>query len=361
MDWTLTDDLVAAVPICDPERPMPRSTETLLRVGFVGERQAWLSLEAAKPNLEPIEAFDARPRGAVQVDVVHVAAQQLDAIRSVRRAWPDAAVVADLTGSDALRLGRSARRRLEDADLMLVGSLMELRELRRRQPSLAARSRLLREPVDLDAFAPEPVLGESRGRDLRRHRREYRLVATTVLFAGPYTEAGGLDLLLEAVYAIRKDVEPALRLCAVPLGPVDSRYLNRVERHALRLGHHAPIQWSVGDAELPLWFACADLVCVPSRRPLHPLACLLAGASGTPFVGTESDLAQEHVDGSNGLVVPPNDLDALTTTLAALVADGDDRMRLGAQARARAEDQLSPAAAAGRLRQLWADAATARV
>jgi glycosyltransferase involved in cell wall biosynthesis len=360
MDWTLTEAFPAVAP-AETARPLPLSTEALVRVAFVGEKPDWLSLTAAQDALEPFEPVQLeRALESQAADIVQVDARQLAAIPALRRRSPETAIVADLTGVDTLRLNRSARRQLEDADLVLVSSLVELRELRRRQPALTARSRLLREPVDIEAFAPEAELGERRGRDLRRHRREHRLVGPAVLFAGPYTQAGGLDLLVEAVYALRDEVEPGLRLCAVPLGPVDGRYLDRIERRALRLGHHAPIQWSVDDAELPLWFACADIACVPSRQPLHPLACSLAGAAGLPFVGTEFDVTHEHVDATNGLLVPPNDLAALTTTLAALVADGDERARLGRRARSRAEE-LSPTAAASRLRQLWADAAATRV
>ena len=44
----------------------------------------------------------------------------------------------------------------------------------------------------------------------------------TLRYQFPYTEAGGLDLLIEAVFRLRERM-PDLRLAAVPHGPTDPR------------------------------------------------------------------------------------------------------------------------------------------
>jgi glycosyltransferase involved in cell wall biosynthesis len=337
--------------------PAQTAGDAVLRVAFVGGSPAWLHVDEAVDALEPFEPVDLSHAGAGAPDVVHLAASHLPALGRLRRAFPESAFVVDLTSIDALSVGRRDRRRLDDATHVVVGSLSELREIRRLRPSLARRSSVLRPPVDLRRFAPEAVLAETRGRDLRRHRREHRLVGRALLFAGPYTDAGGLGALVDAVYELREGAFPELRLCAVPLGDVDRRYLDRVERRALKLGHHAPIRWSVDDAELPLWFACADVVCDPSRVDNGATAAMLAAAAGAAFVGTDTDCAHEHVvDGVTGHLVPRDDAAALTDTIAAVLADDEHRSRIRADARLHAEQELSIPIAAVRLRRLWVDA-----
>jgi glycosyltransferase involved in cell wall biosynthesis len=331
--------------------------DAALRIAFVGASPDWLHTDEALEALEPFEPVDLTHAASGPPDVVHLSATDLSALSYLRRAYPESALVVDLTSIDALTLGRRDRRRLDDATHVVVGSLSELREIRRLHPSLARRSSLLRPPVDLNRFAPEAALAETRGRDLRRHRREYRLVGRAVLFAGPYTDAGGLAVLVEAMYALRESAFPELRLCAVPLGDVDRRYLDRVERRALKLGHHAPIRWSLDEAELPLWFACADVVCDPSRVDNGATAVMLAAAAGAAFVGTDSECAHEHVvDGVTGRLVPRDDVDALAAAIADVLADEELLSRMRADARLQAEQELSIPVAAVRLRRLWLDA-----
>jgi glycosyltransferase involved in cell wall biosynthesis len=147
--------------------------------------------------------------------------------------------------------------------------------------------------LDVAEFAPEAVLGERRGRDLRLFRRAQRLAGPVILFAGAYDARGGLA---EAIAAARRLSEriPELRLAALPLGRVDRRYLDRCEREALRLGHHAIVEWTLDERALPLWFAVADVVCLAGEQ-VEPLAVELAEASGSPVV-TRSAGGDESLD-----------------------------------------------------------------
>jgi glycosyltransferase involved in cell wall biosynthesis len=57
-------------------------------------------------------------------------------------------------------------------------------------------------------------------------------------------------------------------------------------------------------------------------------------ACGLPVVAPEGTGAAEIVTaGENGLLVPPGDSDALAAALSRLLADGDERERLGVSAR----------------------------
>ena len=347
-----------------------RAERAGLRVAWVGEKPAWLTLAGAAAELkaddldavlpDSVRAHDLLRLLAAAPEVLQVGRAGLKHLEELRRAAPESALVLDLSGAGWSSLRRREAPQAAAADLILFGSLWELREFRTRHPSLAARTGLVRRPIDLEEHAPEELLLESKGHDLRRFRRFYRLGRPTVLFAGPYTEAGGLDLALEAVYAIRER-SPDIRLAAIPHGPIEQRYLDRCERRALGLGHRGVVEWSPQGGEIPFWYAVADVVCMPCRGPAGAESAALAAAAGRPFVGSEVEPLLEHVvNGETGFLLPIGDLETLTAALEALVGDEDEAGRLGAAARQRAERELSPAAAARQLRRLWAEAIDAR-
>jgi glycosyltransferase involved in cell wall biosynthesis len=291
-----------------------------------------------------------------KADVVHAAADPRTLARLRRELPPTCALVLQL--GSGTRLGHRDARRLQLADLILMDSAEELHQLKSAAPLLSDRARLLPQPVDLEWHAPEKVLLETprRGRDLRRFRRFHRMAPPVILFAGPYTHAGGLDLALDAIIAVRATF-PETRLAAIPIGKVDTGYRDAIERRALALGHHGIIEWAVPDDEVPFWYACADIVCAPSRTPITHAAATHAAAAGRPFVGSEFEILRPYLgNGQTGYVVPPEDPATLTAALAALTGDQDEARRLGEQGRRWAERTLSPAATLARLTQLWQEA-----
>jgi glycosyltransferase involved in cell wall biosynthesis len=327
-----------------------------LSVAWVGPSPAWLELEEAAElegiDLERVSA----PEGVTKrPHVAHVTRAVLGELDNVRQALPDSVIVLDLTGEGDAELTRFEARQARGADVVLAGSHWELGELQRQIPSLPPRTGVVRRPLDLDWHAPEPLLAQAkgRGRDLRRFRRFHRLAGPAVLFAGPYTEAGGLDVLLEAVFRLRERT-PDLRLAAIPHGPTDPRYRDRCEMHALGLGHHGIVEWNPAESEVPFWYAIAAVVCAPYREAMSSEPAKRAAAAGRPFVGSDLGPFPEHVDdGTTGYLVPPGDLAALTATLEKVLVAEDDAARMGEAARRKAEAEYSPAAAASGLREKW--------
>jgi glycosyltransferase involved in cell wall biosynthesis len=336
-----------------------------LHVGWVGPRRAWLDLDEAKAEFGNIDLEQIQPGGrfSKQPHVAHVARAALGQLGDVRKALPESAVVLDLTGDRDTVLSRRQVRQARRADAVLAGSRWELGELRRRLSPRPEHAAFVPRPLDLDWFAPEPRLAEAktRGRDLRRFRRFNRLAGPVVLFAGPYTEAGGLDLLLEAVYRLRER-SPDLRLAAIPHGPADPRYRDGCEMRALGLGHHGIVEWHPLDGEIPFWYALAAIVCSPAREPGSPEPAKRAAAAARPFVGSDLEPLREHVDdGTTGSLVPVDNLDALQASLETLLDDEDKAARLGEAARRKAEADYSPAAAAKGFRREWTSLLEARL
>jgi glycosyltransferase involved in cell wall biosynthesis len=324
-----------------------------LTVAWVGPRPAWLQLDDAVAELVGIEFSDAA--GATAPELVVVDRSAVGEIDGLRKSAPGSVVALDLTDEEDFELSPPELRRARAADVLLAGSRWELGEICRRLPSPLPRTGVVPRPLDLDWYAPEAGLAEAkgRGRDLRRFRRFHRLAGPTVLFAGPYTEAGGLDLLVETVFRLRENM-PDLRLAAIPHGPIDPRYRDRIEMRALGLGHHGIIEWDPPESEVPFWYATAAVVCSPSREAASPEPAKRAAAAARPFVGSDLQSFREHVDESTtGNLVPVGEPAALEAALRRLLGAEDERTRLGEAARRKAESDYSPRAAARALRNEW--------
>ena len=328
-----------------------------MRVAWVGPRPAWLGHDAARAELEGVELEPSTQERILVPSlphVVHVVDPRFAGFAATAADEPGAARPrSDGEGVPAargLRTGRAGR-----ADAVVVGSPWDRGALPGRI-AVPRHAAVVPRPLDLEWFAPEARIAETkgRGRDLRRFRRFHRLAGPVVLFAGPYTEAGGLDLLLEVVYRLRERF-PDLRLAAIPHGPTDSRYRDRCEMRALGLGHRGIVEWAPAESEIPFWYAVAAVVCTPAREPVSPEPAKRAAAGGRPFVGTDLEPFREHVDdGTTGTLVPVDDLDALEASLEALLGSEDEAARIGDAARRKAEAEYAPAAAAKGLKRVWA-------
>lgn len=341
-----TEDLVTRSP-----------TNGQVRVALVGPPPPWLGHDEASAALT---GFDVGVERSSSVHVFHVDAAAVALVPRLRRSCPGARIVADLT-ANPLPVPRGDLRSLVAADVVAVGSTLDLRELRRRRPDLTDRTVLAGRPLDLERFVPRSVLLERRQREFRKLERSHRMKGgEVVLFAGPYTSAGGLDLAIEAVVELRRTRETA-RLVALPLGEVDQAFLDRCERDALALGHRGLVEWRLDEEELPLWFGMARVVCLPARHDVDPWPALLAAAAGVPVVGAEIEPLLEVVDeGQTGYVVPVEDATALVSALEAVLSAPDQAARMGATARSEAERRRSVGAAARRLGQVWEQALATR-
>ena len=324
-----------------------------LTVAWVGPRPAWLEGDEVRAALGAVELTDAG--AAPAAEVVVVAREALGDLGALRKSAPASMIALDLTAEHNLELTPPEVRRAREVDALLAGSRWELEEICRRLPSPLPPTGVVPRPLDLEWFAPERALAETkgRGRDLRRFRRFHRLAGPTILFAGPYMQAGGLDLLIEAAFRLRERL-PELRVAAIPHGPSDSRYRDRCEMRILGLGHRGIVEWEPGESEIPFWYATATVVCAPFREPGSPEPAKRAAAAARPFVGSDLEPFREHVDlGGTGLLLPAGDLDALEEALETVLGSDDEATRLGESARRKVEAEYSSAAAARGLRREW--------
>lgn len=106
----------------------------------------------------------------------------------------------------------------------------------------------------------------------------------------------------------------------------------------------------VAPSEVALYYERAAVVCTPSRREGVGLAAREAMAHGRAVVATTvGGLPEAVTHGETGLLVPPQDPEALRDAIERLLGDAELRARLGAAARAYAERELSWEAATAAL------------
>jgi glycosyltransferase involved in cell wall biosynthesis len=90
----------------------------------------------------------------------------------------------------------------------------------------------------------------------------------------------------------------------------------------LRLDDDVVLLGTVPDAELPGWYAAADVLAFPSTKEGWGLAVLEAMSAGLPVVASDLPVFREYLrPGRDALMVPVNDAAALAAALGAVLDD----------------------------------------
>jgi glycosyltransferase involved in cell wall biosynthesis len=184
--------------------------------------------------------------------------------------------------------------------------------------------------IDPGAFA---------GLDPNRIRREFRIPPAAPLIGtmGRLHAQKGMDLFLQAVSKLRAGF-PELRALVAGEGP-DRPGL---ERLAASLDLSAAVIFTGLRRDGPALLAGLDLFVLASRYEGMPNTILEAMAAGKAVVAAAVGAVPELVqEGQTGLLVPPEDADALARAVRLLLSDAELRRRLGANGRARVETEFS--------------------
>jgi phosphatidyl-myo-inositol dimannoside synthase len=219
--------------------------------------------------------------------------------------------------------------------------------------------------VDVDRFRPQT--DDPAARAVTRKRLGLPEAAPVVLGVSRLVPRKGFDVLIDAVVRLDRHRFPATDEAAtgqpVHLALAGSgRDRARLARRAARagLGDRFHLLGRVPDEDLPGLYATADVFAMCCRERWGGLEAegfgivfLEGAASGVPAVAGRSGGAWEAVeDGSTGFVVDPLDAGAVAAALERLLADPALRRRMGAAARARAEQSFSYNTLAARLTPL---------
>lgn len=171
------------------------------------------------------------------------------------------------------------------------------------------------------------------GRTTREQaRRDLGLEGDVVLFFGYVRHYKGLDTLLRAWPAVR--AKRPVTLVVAGEAYEDTKVYEDLARAAggepgvRMLLRYAP------DDEVEALFKACDAVVLPYRSATQSGVTHVAYALGRPVITTDvGGLAETVVEGETGMIVPPEDPDALATAIVRFFAEGlSDRLREGVAA-----------------------------
>jgi len=226
------------------------------------------------------------------------------------------ALESGLSAADAARLRASERSALACARHVIATSAAVARLLVDDYGVAAGRLSVV-EP-GTDRVLPPP----------RKREGEVKLLAV-----GSVIPRKGYDVLVAALARLRH--LPWRLIIAGDRGrsPQTSRRL-RAEIARLGLADRITLLGAVTSAELSPLYACTDLFVLPSRFEGYGMAYTEAIAHGVPVIGTTAGAVPQTVPADAGVLVAPDDVEALTATLQRLIANPHERERLAAGARA---------------------------
>jgi glycosyltransferase involved in cell wall biosynthesis len=195
-------------------------------------------------------------------------------------------------------LARAARFALNRSTIVLPVSAALESQLRRIAPQ--ASYHVVRNVVDAEVFAP---------RDAKPRRTTIGLVSVGLMD----DDSKGFDLLLKAFAGS----EQALRLDIVGDGAHRSRYEQLA--HDLGVADRVSFRGIVDKATVADLMREADVFVLASRFENNPVVLLEALSSGLPVVATAVGGVPEVVTDERGVLVAPNDPDALAAGIDAIV------------------------------------------
>jgi glycosyltransferase involved in cell wall biosynthesis len=171
------------------------------------------------------------------------------------------------------------------------------------------------------------------GTDRGEARPRKAAAPVALLAVGSVVPRKGYDLLVAALAKLKhldwrlviagdggRDPETFRRLVA------DITYFGLADRISLR--------GAVSTEQLASLYGASDLFVLPSRFEGYGMAYAEAIAHGLPVIGTTAGAIPQTVPAGAGILVPPDDVEALAAALRRLIENPHDRERFAAGARA---------------------------
>ncbi len=182
--------------------------------------------------------------------------------------------------------------------------------------------------TDFDRFRPLPAA------DVTAFKREQGLPDDFWLFVGTLEPRKNLPLLLQAYAQLPADSRPVLVLG----GGKGWDYGAIFEAIAsLKLERHVVTPGFIPMEALPLWYNSAATFLYPSLYEGFGIPPLEAMACGTPVIVSDVSSLPEVVANSEGLRVPPHDVDAWVAALTTALDDPAWRERAAASGQTAAQ------------------------
>ncbi|WP_299050338.1 glycosyltransferase family 4 protein [uncultured Nocardioides sp.] len=161
----------------------------------------------------------------------------------------------------------------------------------------------------------------------------------TVLFLGQVSALKNVPVLVEAWAKVLPGLAAPARLVVAGDGDDLDRVRATVATHGV--GSDVDLRGWVPPEEVDGLLGAADVLVLPSKWEGQPMAVLEGMARGLAVVATRVGGLVDLVDADSGLLVPPDDADALADALVQVLTDDDLRVRLAHGGRRRVETEFS--------------------
>ena len=186
--------------------------------------------------------------------------------------------------------------------------------------------------VDLQRFYPDPIV-----KDKKRKEIGSSLDVCVYLFIGRVTRDKGVFDLVEAFRQIAIDVSE-VELWIV--GPDEENLLSELKKAALDCD--APIRWFGPTLRPDEFMAAADVLLLPSYREGFGSIIIEGAACELPAIAYRVDGVIDAVkEGFSGILTDVGDVAAFAAAMKSIAVNKDLRLRLGRQARGRAEQYFN--------------------
>lgn len=234
-------------------------------------------------------------------------------------------------------------RRVDNAEMRLMATL-RYRPFRRIIAISETIARVLREH-GVDEHRIEVIRSAvdtaqlSRRPDCAAVRSEFGVPqdALVIAAAGQLIPRKGHRYLLQAVADLRHR-HPQLRLIIFGEGYLN----NQLRAQAASLGLGDIVQFAGFRSDLDDFMGCIDIFAHPALAEGLGVAALKAAAAAVPVVGfAAGGLPEAVLHEQTGLLVPPEDVEALSQALSSLLADEQLRRRMGAAGQERMQNEFS--------------------
>lgn len=165
-------------------------------------------------------------------------------------------------------------------------------------------------------------------------KKENEILIGTV---GRLSPQKGFDILLNAMTDVLEQI-PHARLAIAGEGPEEAKLKTQCQN----LGIETQVDFLGMRTDIPSLLQAFDLFVLPSRYESFPISILEVMAASKPIVSTRVDGIPESVsEDETGLLVPPENAEALATAIITLLKDPALRAKMSTQARTRVESFFS--------------------
>ena len=159
----------------------------------------------------------------------------------------------------------------------------------------------------------------------------------------------GVRLLVSAIIQLLQRELDVIGVIA-GVGPERDEIIRELQ--SAGLSHKVRMPGFVEDANP--WMAAMDIVALPTLKDSFPFSVIDAVAMGKPVVTTTvGDLPLAVIDGENGFLVPPGEVEPLAAALERLVRDREMRTHFGRRGRKLIQEKFSPAAMTEKLEAMY--------